>query len=149
MEGDKNMAVAGEDLAGSSRTAPARPTLRAAATAWFLALLPVTWLVYDVLAFELFGPNDSATGYGASDAAMGALLFAALTNWVVVAADSAALRRSGVRVSAWWGILLLPVYVILRTRRARRSPVVPAVFFALAVAYLLSGDLILDGLDLH
>jgi FtsH-binding integral membrane protein len=95
--------------------------------------------VYDFLAFELFG---------ASDAAMGALLFATLTNWVVVGADSAALRRADVRVSAWWGILLLPVYVVLRTRRAGRSPLVAAVFFALAVAYLFSGGLVLDGLDL-
>jgi hypothetical protein len=142
------MAVDGDDLAGSSRTTSARPTLRAPATAWFLALLPVTWAACDVLAFELFRETDSGTGYGASDAAMGALLFATLTNWVVVGADSEALRRSGVRVSAWWGILVLPVYVILRTRRAGRSPIVPAVFFALAVAYLFSGDLILHGLDL-
>lgn len=141
------MAVDGEDLAGSSRTAPVRPMLRAPATAWCLALLPVMWVAYDVLAFELFGASDSATGYGASDAAMGALVFATLTNWVVVGADSAALRRAGVRVSAWWGVLLLPVYVILRTRRAGRSPIVPAVFFALAVAYLFSGDLVLGGLD--
>src|SRR3954454_9944664 len=103
----------------------------------------------DVLAFELFGASESATGYGASDAAMGALVFATLTNWVVVGADSAALRRAGVRVSAWWGVLLLPVYVILRARRAGKSPIVPAVFFALAAAYLLfSGDLVLDGLDI-
>jgi MFS-type transporter involved in bile tolerance (Atg22 family) len=111
--------------------------------------LPVAWVACDVLAFELFGDSDSVAGYGASDAAMGALLFAVLANWVVVGADSAALRRSGVRVSAWWGVLILPLYVILRTRRARRSPIVPAVFFALAAAYLLSGELILDGLDLH
>ena len=143
------MAVDRDDLADSSRTTPARPTLRALATAWFLALLPVTWVACDVLAFELFGEGDSVTRYGASDAAMGALLFATLTNWVVVGADSAALRRSGVRVSAWWGVLLVPLYVILRTRRARRSPIVPAVFFALAVAYLFSGELIVDGLDLH
>jgi MFS-type transporter involved in bile tolerance (Atg22 family) len=79
---------------------------------------------------------------------MGSLLFATLTNWTVVVADSAALRTAGVRVSAWWGILLLPVYVILRSRRAGSSPIVPAVFVALAVAYLVSGDLILNGLDL-
>jgi hypothetical protein len=132
------MAVDGEDLAGSSRAATVRPMLRASATAWSLAVLPVTWVAYDVLAFELFGASDAATG---------ALLFAILTNWVVVGADSAALRRVGVRVSAWWGILLLPVYVILRTRRAGKSPIVPAVFFALAVAYLFSGDFVLDGLD--
>jgi uncharacterized membrane protein len=105
----------------------------------FLALLPVTWVAFDVLALELFGASDSA---------MGSLLFAMLTNWAVVGADSAALRRADVQVSAWWGVLLLPVYVILRTRRASSSPIVPAVFFALAVAYLVSGDLILDGLDL-
>ena len=133
------MAVDGEGLGNSSRTAPARRTSRAPATAWFLALLPVTWVAFDVLALELFGARDSA---------MGSLLFATLTNWTVVVADSAALRTAGVRVSAWWGILLLPVYVILRTRRAGSSPIVPAVFFALAVAYLVSGDLILNGLDL-
>jgi hypothetical protein len=108
----------------------------------------VTWVAFDVLALELFGASDSATGFGASDSAMASLLFATLTNWAVVGADSAALRRAGVQVSAWWGILLLPVYVILRTRRASSSPIVPAVFFALAVAYLVSGDFILDGLDL-
>jgi hypothetical protein len=114
----------------------------------FLALLPVTWVAFDVLALELFGASDSAMGFGASDSVMGSLLFATLTNWAVVLADSAALRRAGVQVSAWWGILLLPIYVILRTRRASSSPVVPAVFFALAVTYLVSGDLILDALDL-
>jgi hypothetical protein len=133
------MVVDGEDLTHSSRTAPARPMSRVPATALFLALLPVTWVAFDVLALELFGASDSA---------MGSLLFAMLTNWAVVGADSAALRRAGVQVSAWWGVLLLPVYVILRTRRASSSPIVPAVFFALAVAYLVSGDLILDGLDL-
>jgi hypothetical protein len=133
------MVVDGEDLADSSGTAPARPTSRVPATASFLALLPVTWVASDVLALELFGTSDSA---------MGSLLFATFTNWAVVGADSAALRRAGVQVSAWWGILLLPVYVILRTRRSSSSPIVPAVFFALAVAYLVSGDLILDGLDL-
>ena len=133
------MVVGGEDLPVSSRTAPARPTSRVAATALFLALLPVTWVAFDVLALELFGASDSA---------MGSLLFATLTNWAAVGADSAALRRAGVAVSAWWGILLPPVYVILRTRRASSSPIVPAVFFALAVAYLASGDLILARLDL-
>jgi hypothetical protein len=127
---------------------PVRPILRAPATTWCLALLPVTWFAYDVLAFELFGASESAAGYGASDAAMGELVFATFTSWVVVGADSAALRRAGVRVSAWWGVLLLPVYVILRTRRAGKSPMVPPVFFALAAAYLFSGDLVLDGLDL-
>ena len=132
------MVVDGEDLSDSSRMAPARPTSRASATALMLALLPVTWVAFDVLALELFGASDSA---------MGSLLLALLTNWAVVGADSAALRRVGVQVSAWWGILLLPVYVILRTRRASSSPIVPAVFIALVVAYLVSGDLILDGLD--
>jgi hypothetical protein len=133
------MVVDGEDLPDSSRTASARPTSRTSATALVLALLPVTWVTFDVLALELFGASGSA---------MGSLLFATLTDWAVVGADSAALRRAGVQVSAWWGILLLPVYVILRTRRASSSPILPAVFFALAVAYLVSGDLILDGLDL-
>ena len=135
------MAVDGEDLPNSSRTAAAqaRRVSRALATALLLALLPVTWVAFDVLALELFG---------ASDFAMGSLLFATLTNWAVVLADSAVLRRAGVQVSAWWGILLLPIYVILRTRRASSSPVVPAVFFALAATYLVSGDLILDALDL-
>lgn len=133
------MAVDGEDLPNSSRTAPTRRTSRAPATALFLALLPVTWVAFDVLALKLFGARDSLEG---------SLLFAMLTNWAVVVADSEALRRAGVRVSAWWGILLLPVYVVLRTRRASSSPIVPAVFFALAVAYLFSADLILDGLDL-
>ncbi|MFI5711171.1 hypothetical protein [Kribbella sp. NPDC051620] len=112
--------------------------VRAPGTAWCLALLPVTWVAFDALAFEMFG---------ASDAERAALLFATLTNWVVVGVDSAALRRAGVRVSAWWGILLLPIYVILRARRADRSPIVPAAFFALAVAYLFFGDLALDGID--
>ena len=135
------MAVDCEDLPNSSRTAAAqaRRVSRALATALLLALLPVTWVAFDVLALELFGASDSA---------MGSLLLAMLTNWAVVGADSAALRRAGVQVSAWWGILLLPVYVILRTRRARSSQIVPAVFFALAVAYMVSGDLILEGLDL-
>lgn len=135
------MAVDGENLPNSSRTAaaPGPRASRALATAFFLALLPVTWVAFDVLALELFGASDSA---------MGSLLFATLTNWAVVLADSAALRRAGVQVSAWWGILLLPIYVILRTRRASSSPVVPVVFFALAVTYLVSGDLILDALDL-
>jgi hypothetical protein len=133
------MVVDGEDLPLSSRAAPARPRSRVPATALFLALLPVTWVAFDVLALELFGVGDFA---------MGSLLFAMLTNWAVVGADSAALRRAGVQVSAWWGVLLLPVSVILRTRRASSSPLVPAVFFALAVAYLVSGDLILDRLDL-
>ncbi|GAB3935687.1 hypothetical protein ACFVWG_13715 [Kribbella sp. NPDC058245] len=133
------MTVDGADLPSSSRTAPARRTTPAPVTALFLALLPVTWVAFDVLALELFGASDSA---------MGSLLFATLLSWAVVGADSAALRRAGVQVSAWWGILLLPVYLILRTRRARSSLAVPAVFFALAVAYLVSADLILDRLDL-
>jgi hypothetical protein len=143
------MADEGEDLANGSRTAaaPVRRAPRAPATAWFLALLPVTWVAFDVVALELFGTSDSGVGFGASDAAIGSLLFAMLTNWAVVLADSAALRKVGVQVSAWWGIVLLPVYVVLRTKRAGTSPIVPAVFFALAVAYLVYGDLILDALD--
>jgi hypothetical protein len=110
------MVVDGENLPDSFRTAPTRPTSRVPATASFLVLLPVTWVAFDVLALELFGASDSAMGFGASDSSMASLLFATLTNWVVVGADSAALRRAGVQVSAWWGILLLPLYVILRTR---------------------------------
>lgn len=130
------MAVDGEDLLSASRADSARRMSRAQVTGWILALLPVTWGAFDMLAVEVFGASDSLQG---------ALLFAALTNWAVVLADSAALRAVGVRVSAWWGLLLLPVYVVLRTKRARSSPLVPVVFFALAVAYLVFGDLILKG----
>src|SRR5262245_4036889 len=102
------MADDGEDLANGSRTAaaPARRASRGPATAWFLALLPVTWVAFDVVALELFGTSDSGVGFGASYAAMESLLFAMLMNWAVVLADSAALRKVGVQVSAWWGIVL-------------------------------------------
>jgi len=68
-------------------------------------------------------------------------------NWVVVVADSGTLRKAGVRVSAWRGILLLPVYVVLRTKRARSSPMVPVLFFALFATYVISVAPILDGLE--
>lgn len=47
------MTVDGADLPSSSRTDPARRTTPAPVTALFLALLPVTWVAFDLLALEL------------------------------------------------------------------------------------------------
>ena len=132
------MSEDGELLPTDSGASAARSQSRAQVTAWFLALLPVSWLAFDVLALELFDAKDSSRG---------SLLAATLMNWVVVVADSETLRKAGVRVSAWWGILLLPVYVVLRTKRSRSSPMVPVLFFALFATYVISVAPILDGLE--
>jgi hypothetical protein len=97
--------------------------------AWALALTPVAWLLVDV-AMLLLGIDGVAVT--ASNAAFLGL------NLALAKGDSAALEASGVRVSAWWGFFLVPVYLILRTVRARSTAAVPILWFVLVAVYVVA-----------
>jgi hypothetical protein len=96
--------------------------------AWLLAVTPVMFLLTDLTFLRLFA-GDSVLS--SSAVSMGLLVG-------LVLADSSKLQRAGVRVSPWWGVLLLPVYLILRTKRAGSTVAVPVVWFALMVGYVLA-----------
>jgi hypothetical protein len=83
---------------------------------WLIALLPVLWLPFDY-----FLPDFSLS----TPALFGTfLLIGALAS-----ADAAKLSERGVRVPALWGWLFPPVYLILRTKRARSTVAIPLVYF--------------------
>ena len=57
---------------------------------------------------------------------------------ILVLLDSSALAKRGIHVSAWWGLLLLPLYLVLRTRRARSTWALPVARVALVMAYAIA-----------
>ena len=91
-----------------------------------LALLPVWWLgVHELIAATV--RSQDRVGVEA--------LSTLVLNFAVVVYDSSQLRKAGVRLSAWWGLLIVPLYVLLRAVRARGTIWVPALFFVLTVVY--------------
>jgi hypothetical protein len=96
--------------------------------AWLLAATPVMFLLSDLVFMRLIE--------GAYVLVSSVVSLVVIVGLVI--ADSTALQRAGVKVSTWWGILLLPVYLILRTKRARSTVAVPVVWVALMVGYALA-----------
>jgi hypothetical protein len=94
---------------------------------WLIALLPVLWLPFDY-----FMPDFSLS----TPAAFASFV---LTG-ALAQADAAKLLERGVRVRALWGWLFPPVYLILRTKRARSTVAIPLVYFA-GLAVSLAGAL--------
>jgi hypothetical protein len=107
---------------GVTAAPPAKPGMP---FAWALACTPIIWLLLDVVILQFGGSFDSPLS----------TLAALAVNTVLVVLDSRALSKAGVRLSPWWGILLLPVYLVLRTKRAHSTIAVPLLWLALVVGY--------------
>lgn len=93
-----------------------------------LAIAPVWWLIADILFYRLGGDE-------ALPAANVATVFVMV---VLVLLDSRALAKLGVRVSPWWGVLLIPPYLVVRTRRAQSTWALPITWLILVVVYLIA-----------
>lgn len=94
------------------------------AFAWTIAVMPALWLPFDY-----FMPEFSTSGYAFF---LAVVLVGILASW-----DAKRLASRGVDVSAVWGFLLVPVYLIQRTLRAGSTPFIPiAWFFCAAISVL-------------
>jgi uncharacterized membrane protein YhaH (DUF805 family) len=92
--------------------------------AWVLALVPLLWLPFDY-----FSPEFSASGIAL---VISISVCAALGAW-----DARRLRDRGFSISGTWALLLVPVYLIERTKRAQSTPLIPiAWFLGFAIAIL-------------
>jgi hypothetical protein len=92
---------------------------------WLLALLPLLWLGFDLVA-----PQYSLST---------TVVFVATSlNGALATADSQRLARRGIRLSPLWGWLLMPVYLIQRTRRAGSTVAIPLVFFVTFAVYMVA-----------
>lgn len=111
---------------GAVAPGSATPAARVDPTyAWTLAALPLVWVP---VAYW-------APAVGASPGAWtGALVVSAL----LATLDQQRLAGAGRRVSVAWALLLVPVYLILRTRAARSTPAIPVVWFAAFAASVLA-----------
>lgn len=82
--------------------------------AWTVALLPVL-----LLPLDYFAPQASAVSWP----------LVVIVTVVLVTLDTKRLERRGIHSGAGWA-LLVPVYLILRTIRAKSTPAIPIVWFA-------------------
>jgi hypothetical protein len=97
--------------------APAEPpTKPTTAYAWTVALLPLAFVVLAVAAI-----NYPALSTGTT------LVYLAVAS-LLCYLDSRVLRRHGLDAGQWW-LFLIPVYLIVRTRRASSTPAIPIVWF--------------------
>lgn len=92
--------------------------------AWILALIPLSFIVLD-LALLAVPPLIADP--------LGMFIPLGLYIWLCVA-DSRRLARVGVEVSPVW-VLILPVYLILRTVRGRQTWWIPGVWLTTMIAY--------------
>jgi hypothetical protein len=122
-----------QEKAPVAHASTARPSRVKDETAyvWAVALLPIALIVLYLTVPEVFSTNYIWFGYWA---------VAAVLCWL----DAKQLRARGVWVEAIGGILLLPLYLISRTRRAGSTPGIPIVWFAafggsILAAYLAAG----------
>lgn len=111
----------------SSLDSPTETATPSSTYAWLLAATPIILLAVNAV-LALLIPGDTP-GVGSS-VALGLVIG-------LVFADSQVLERAGVRVSKWWGVLLLPVYLILRTKRARSTAAIPLTWFGLVLGSLV------------
>lgn len=109
-------------------TAPPPPALRAGTRldntfAWFLALTPLVSVLLEAAAYTAPGVD---IGYA------GALLVGFIVIIICVLSDTARIREAGGDWSGSpaLGILLLPIYLIVRTIKSRNTPLIPATWFA-------------------
>jgi hypothetical protein len=115
-----------------------RPARAETKWAWLLAVTPAIFLLMNAVAALLGGAAGAQAPL--SGAAIGLVVG-------LVLQDSKALAKAGVRVSKWWGVLLLPVYLVLRTVRARSSIGIPLVWFALMVGYVAGSGALLYAVE--
>jgi hypothetical protein len=94
--------------------------------AWALALVPLLFIAFDA-ALYLSGVND-LFGIG--------LVAAFFVNTIFAIADERLLKRAGHDVSLLWALLLVPVYLLLRSKRLGRSQAHLAVWLASFVVYI-------------
>lgn len=97
--------------------------------AWALAVTP---LVYLLVAAALGGFGDAGIGLAAV-AELVALI--ALVN-----ADHRRLDTVGASVSSALGVFVIPIYLLVRTRRAGSTPLIPILWVAAAAASWLAWD---------
>jgi hypothetical protein len=120
--------------ADGASSPPAKPGM---GYAWALACTPVLWLLLDVAVFQIDGSVDSPLSTLAG--------LAVMTTLVIL--DSKALAKADVHVSAWWGILFLPVYLVLRSKRAGSSWAVPLLWLVLAIGYGIAVSPVLNAVS--
>lgn len=108
---------------GASKNRNTRPHFNG--WAWVIALSPSAyWLVTRVAPLVNLSNDDSRI-------VLTVIFFA---HWVICLFDSNKLRDVAVRLSAWWGILIPPVYLFLRAKRLGRGHVLFALWFGAHVA---------------
>lgn len=105
---------------------------RAGSTTYYrlLAVAPAWWLLLDVVAYRWVG-NDYWV--------VSAWATIAITT-ILVLMDSSALAKAGIRVSPWWGLLVFPLYLLVRTRRAHSKWALPVTWLLLCVAYAMAAQ---------
>jgi hypothetical protein len=91
--------------------------------AWLLAATP--------LLFVLIDASFLLSGYAASGLALASGYIVAVG---LLLADQAALRRSEGSVHLGWGLLLMPIYLVLRARATRQSYAQAALWIAAVIA---------------
>lgn len=117
---------------------PDPPRVRSSMTFyWPLVLAPVWWLMLDVAAYRWVGSEY----WVVADAVTVGIMT------LLVLMDSSALAKAGVRVSAWWGILLFPLYLVVRTKRAQSTWALPITWLFLSIAYQAAYEPILAAIS--
>jgi hypothetical protein len=91
--------------------------------AWTLAVSPIIAAILP-LAFPTI---DEASAFGA----------AVLLNSVLAIADQSRLSKVGVNINLLWALLLVPVYLIVRTVKAKSTPAIPVVWCAAVLVSLV------------
>lgn len=84
--------------------------------AWTIALLPALWLP-----FAYFAPGWEQTNY--------ALLGFVLVTLMLAYFDGKRLRERGVDLDSSWAFILIPVYLMNRTKHAGSTPAIPIAWF--------------------
>lgn len=99
--------------------------------AWAIAFTPMLWLLSDLFLLTL----DTSL----IDSAL-PLLVGVIINTTLGALDSRILRRHGIEVGAGWAFLFLPLYLLIRTKRAKSTPALPIVWFVMLALYFVIYD---------
>lgn len=93
--------------------------------AWVIALSPSAyWLVTGMASLVNLSNDDIRM-------VLTVIFFA---HWSVCLFDSNKLRDVAVRLSAWWGILIPPLYLFLRAKKLGRGHLLFALYFGAHVA---------------
>lgn len=108
--------------------------------AWALASAPILLILVDIVFLQ----------FGWSTVDVLAFAVAAAINGALAYKDQRNLEQVGVSTSAWWAVFLVPVYLLMRTRKAHQTWLVPATWTVCFIAYIGAGQLVgtLGGVEL-